>query len=447
MQELIEIGTFSKKTQNELDKLIRIAKNYSDYTTISESLFLDVIHSINEDKENIPILKKYLLDEGVTLISDDNEDDYGADGDNDSELGKITPFDTSRIDISPKPLTIDSILARLENDEIDLLPEFQRRSDLWNTQQKSMLIESLLLRIPLPAFYFDGSDNNIWVVIDGLQRLCALKAFFIGSRDEKGNLSKMALSNMEFLTDFNGVTIDDMPRTYIRRMRETQVTAYIINPGAPIKLKYNIFKRINTGGLKLEPQEIRHALYQGYATKFLVELANLDAFKETTGYSVKTERMQDREYVLRFIAFYEQSHSKYEGSIDSFLNDAMEIINKKYDPKKNIGYADRTKNLFIDVLTTSSQIFDKFAFRRMPDILKRRTLSKALFETWTTCLAKLSKDERKSLVSKKDVLLSKYMDMYNEKEFTDSLGSAKITSVTRRFEKIQELIDEVIKND
>jgi hypothetical protein len=441
------MNALSNKTQNELNKLINIAKNYSEYATISESLFLDVIHSINEDNENISILKRYLLDEGVTLTSDDNEDDYGVDGDSNPELEKITPFDTSRIDISPKPLTIDSILARLENDEIDLLPEFQRRSDLWNAQQKSMLIESLLLRIPLPAFYFDGSDNSVWVVIDGLQRLCALKAFFIGNRDEKGNLSKMALSGMEFLTDLNGTTIDDMPRAYIRRMRETQVTAYIINPGAPIKLKYNIFKRINTGGLKLEPQEIRHALYQGYATKFLAELANLDKFRETTGYSVKTERMQDREYILRFIAFYEQGHLKYEGSIDSFLNDAMEIINKKYDPKKTPNYAEETKIVFIDVLTTSSQIFDKFAFRRMPDILKRRTLSKALFETWTTCLAKLSKDERKYLVLNKGVLISKYMDMYNEKEFTDSLGSAKITSVTRRFEKIQELIDEVIKND
>ncbi len=150
----------------------------------------------------------------------------------------------------------------------------------------------------MPAFYFDGSDNSKWIVIDGLQRLTALKEFFVNKT--------LKLSGLEFLTDLNGAGVDDMPRSYIRRMNETQVITYIINPGAPVNLKYNIFKRINTGGLELEPQEIRLALYQGFATEYLKTLANEKIFKEATGYSVKTDRMLDREICFQTYAGFQQ---------------------------------------------------------------------------------------------------------------------------------------------
>ncbi len=422
----------SEKYKKDLDKLVNIAKNYRD-GTLSNSLFIDVMSSQENFGENIELCKEYLRENRILVVDDADEVEEMTDETNYAEL--IKPYDTTQIDISPKPLSLDMIIARLENDEIDLMPDFQRKAGLWSPEQKSQLIESLLLRIPLPAFYFDGSNNSKWVVIDGLQRLTALKEFFV---DEEHRLK---LQGLEFLKELNGATIEDMPRSYVRRMKETQVITYIINPGAPINLKYNIFKRINTGGLELEPQEIRHALYQGFAVRYLKELASLEDFKQATGYSIKTDRMLDREFVLRFLTFYRLGVSEYKGSVDLFLNAGMEKLNSKEFQEIE---AESTKKKFIRVLNVSLEIFGKFAFRRIPDLGKRRPISKALFETWTSVLAECSEDKLYSLVKRKNKLLERYMTMCSEdSEFIDSIGSGKVSSVKKRFEKIEYLVKEM----
>lgn len=423
----------SERYKKDLDKLINIAQNYRE-GTISNSLFIDVLSSQQNFEDNIELCREYLKENNI-LVVDDDEVEEMTDEISYTEL--IKPYDTTQIDISPKPLSLDMIISRLENEEIDLMPDFQRKAGLWSQEQKSQLIESLLLRIPLPAFYFDGSNNSKWVVIDGLQRLTALKEFFV---DEE---PKLKLQGLEFLKELNGATIDDMPRSYVRRMKETQVITYIINPGAPINLKYNIFKRINTGGLELEPQEIRHALYQGFAVQYLKELANLEEFKRATGYSVKTDRMLDREFVLRFLTFYRLGVLEYKGSIDLFLNAGMEMLNCKEFEEID---AEPIKKQFIRVLDVSWKIFGKFAFRRMPEFGKRRPISKALFETWTSVLAECSQYELDSLVERKKELVEKYRIMCSEDgEFLDSIGSGKVSSVKKRFEKIETLVKEIIK--
>lgn len=426
--------TFNNKTQEEINRLIEIGKKYRD-NRLSESLLSDVLQSLKNDHETMEKVKKFLLSQGIEVVPslfdvEEMEDDEVAESGN-----QIKPYDPSQIDISPKNQSLDLLLNRVENEEIDLMPDFQRKAGLWAPKQKSQLIESLVLRIPLPAFYFDGTDNDKWIVIDGLQRLTALKEFFIDKT--------LRLTGLEFLKDLEGLGCDDMPKVYLRRMKETQVICYIINPGAPINLKYNIFKRINTGGLHLEPQEIRHALYQGFATNYLKKLSDNDTFKRVTGYSVPTDRMMDREFVLRFIAFYELGVDKYDGIVDDFLNNAMALINKKYN--NNPTYADALEQKFLFVLEISEKIFGRFAFRRMPDKEKRRTISKALFETWTAVLAKHSNEELDKLVLNREYLVEKYMPMFTEdEEFYNSIGSGKIYSVRKRFEKIESLVSEVL---
>lgn len=426
--------TFNNKTQEEINRLIEIGKKYRD-SVLSESLLSDVLQSLKNDPETMEKTKKFLLSQGIKVVPSFFDIEEMEDDEPDDTENQIKPYDPSQIDISPKNQSLDLLLNRVENEEIDLMPDFQRKAGLWAPKQKSQLIESLILRIPLPAFYFDGTDNDKWIVIDGLQRLTALKEFFIDKT--------LRLTGLEFLKDLEGLGCDDMPKVYLRRMKETQVICYIINPGAPINLKYNIFKRINTGGLHLEPQEIRHALYQGFATQYLKKLSDNDTFKRVTGYSVPTDRMMDREFVLRFIAFYELGVDKYDGIVDDFLNAAMALINKKY--KNDPTYAADLEQKFLFVLETSEKIFGRFAFRRMPDTEKRRTMSKALFETWTVVLAKHSNEELDKLVLKREYLVEKYMPMFTEdEEFYNSIGSGKIYSVRKRFEKIERLVAEVL---
>ena len=210
------------------------------------------------------------------------------------------------------------------HDELEFHSDFQRRAGLWSNKQKSQLIESMMLNIPLPAFYFDASDNNKWVIIDGLQRLTAIKEFAF----EKN----MQLSDMEFLTDLNEMTFDELPRSLRRRIEETEITAFIVNPATPPNVKYNIFKRINTGGLVLEPQEIRNALFYGPSTHYLKELSACNAFVSATGGSIRFERMQDREFCLRYVAFTALPLDEYK-DLDEWLNRSMLFLNRLDDEK------------------------------------------------------------------------------------------------------------------
>ena len=172
----------------------------------------------------------------------------------------------------------------------------------------------------MPAFYFDASDEDRWLVIDGLQRVTTLKEFIVDK--------SLKLKELEFFPELNGCLYDKLPRAFQRRIDETVINVYLVNPSTPANVKYNIFKRINTGGLELEPQEIRNALFQGNSTRFLKECASMQCFITATGGSVKSERMLDREFVLRYVSFCYLNLDHYTGNIDDFLNLGMKFLNR-----------------------------------------------------------------------------------------------------------------------
>ncbi len=352
--------------------------------------------------------------------------------DTSSEERIIKPFDPSLIRVDTRPMTIDLLRKRIEYQELDLAPDFQRKGGIWKVEAESRLIESMLIRIPLPAFYMDATNDDKWLVVDGLQRLTTLKRFIIDK--------SLRLRGMEFLTQFEGKTFDELPRNYQRRITETQVTVYLIEKGTPNEVKFNIFRRINTGGLPLSAQEIRHALKQGEATKFLAQLADSDIFKRAVDYGISDNRMADRECVLRYLAFTITPYLMYDRDFDGFLNNAMDQINEMSGQQRT-----HLRQRFERAMVLARELFGKDAFRKRYKMgAPRQPINKPLFETWTVNFNQLSDVQAEELKVKKDELESKFISLMNspdsrfDEAVSYSTGDAK--KVRLRFEAIEQLI-------
>jgi len=353
------------------------------------------------------------------------------------ESGAITkPFDPKDIDITTKQLSLDNLIKRLKFEEIDFFADFQRLPDLWDKVKQSRLIESILLRLPLPAFYFDGSDDQKWEVIDGLQRLSTIDNFVVKQT--------LRLKELEYLTQFEDYTFNELPRELQRRIEEANVTVYIVNIGTPDDVKFNIFKRINTGGLILTPQEIRHALNQGIPAKYIKELARVDSFKKLIGKAISNTRMEDRDFVTRFVAFYLTDYRQYQPDLDTFMNKAMKKIGKIDKESRQ-----KMKSDFIMSMESANQLFGRYAFRKFYNLNhknKRNPINKALFDTVSVNLAKLKESKIELLISQKLLFLNRFIILMNAEIFNKSITSATgdKNAVIRRFNFIEQLINSVI---
>jgi len=342
-------------------------------------------------------------------------------------------FDPRDIDIVVKQFSLYQIIRRLEQNEIMLDNYFQRRNDLWDTVKQSRFIESILIRIPLPSFYFAevGGNNHdsIWQVIDGLQRISTLRNFFV----EK----TLTLNGLEFLPEYNGYSINSMPVELIRRIEDSYITAHIIGTNTPDQIKYIIFDRINTGGLKLSSQEMRHALYQGVAVDFLQRLVDKEMFKQATDFSISPRRMLDQEYVNRFVAFYLNLDS-YDGHMEAFLNQALEDL-KATDENKRFQIEDG----FDKAMHFSFHVFRENAFRKNVNMInKRPAINKALFECVAVNFAKANPITLERIRLQRHRFLDQFRVLLNETMFYESItsGTSKRDKVIYRFRKIDELI-------
>jgi hypothetical protein len=346
------------------------------------------------------------------------------------------PFDPREIRIETKTLTVDLLVRRIKAGEIDLSPDFQREAGLWTKGAMSRLIESLLVRIPLPAFYMDATEDDHWLVVDGLQRLTVLKRFI--------SEQSLALGELEFLTQFHDKTFGQLPRAMQRRLEETQVTVYLIQPGTPPQLKFNIFKRINTGGLPLSPQEIRHALNQGPAAELLKNLAAEPDFQRVAGRFIRNQRMTDRECALRFLAFVITPYRNYRTSdLDGFLNEHMALLNKMTEEGR-VALSER----FLRAMRIAWDLFEDDAFRkRYKPGDNRKPINKALFEVWSVAIDKEEDDSVTKLVQQRQRLLEGFVDLMNDREFDAAIsqGTGDPRRVQLRFSKIEQLTKQVLE--
>ena len=367
------------------------------------------------------------------------------------------PYDPSRIEIQTLTPTIDLLMSRLREGMIDLAPDFQRRAGIWSDEQQSRLIESLLLRIPIPSFYVaelaDSSwvADSSWAIVDGIQRLTAIARFI--APDALSGMAVLSakpplrLRGLEYLQkEFEGKGYQDLTGRLQIRLRETQVVVHSIRPGTPEAVKFNIFARLNTGGLALTRQEIRHALIPGPARELLASLALSTEFKSATGGRVPDARMADREMVLRFLAFRLTPPDEFRSNqeFDQFLAQAMHGINRLSAVQQS-----ELADSFLDAMTAAEEIFGWYTFRkRYPGQTRRSPVNKALFEAVGVNLAQLTAEERAELVQSSGVVVEQFQELMTDPSFDRSIsvGTGDRLKVATRFAAVQRLFHGVLSS-
>ncbi len=345
----------------------------------------------------------------------------------------MKPFNPSDIDIVVEPKSLDALIERIKHNDIDMNTDFQRHAELWNNNKMSKLIESILIRFPLPAFYFDASEDDNWLIVDGLQRLSTIRKFVIDK--------KLKLSGLEFLTNLNGKNYDALHRKYTRRIKECPVTVYLIKPGTPAEVKYSIFRRINTGGLTLNNQEIRNAMAKPKDREFLEELATQECMIAMMGDLSK--RMADQELVLRFWAFYKFDYfdKKNKKAIATFLDKAMDEIKESDE-----AYRQNVREAFIKSITRCHSLLGENAFEKEPsDSGAKKRKNTTLFEVWMVSLGKLDEGTINKLEKNKNEFKQKSRELLKDTEFFNVItySTQKEDHVKIRYKKVNELINEV----
>lgn len=349
--------------------------------------------------EDLEILNEKLDSILLDLIETEQQ---GTEDSESSQEIEIQPFNPEDIKVHAKQFSLRLIFDMIKEDDIDLTPDFQRNV-VWSNFNKSRLIESILLRIPLPMFYFAEEPDGRITIVDGLQRLTTIKEFME---------NKFPLKNLEYLEESCGGRYYSnegqkrgLEKKYFRWFNQTQFSVNVIDPTSPPKVKYDIFRRINTGGKPLNNQEIRNCLAGKGLRSILRRMANLKEFKKATNNSIRSRRMDDQEVALRFILFHkiydtEENIEAYNGYMESSLNDMTESL-------RNSSEAELEKYLFLfskAMQNAEYLIGSKFAFRKIrPKDLepgaRKQLINKALF---VSCSVLLSYYEPEVIIEEND---------------------------------------------
>ena len=307
---------------------------------------------------------------------DEGAIEFEGEGDDDLKLTSSPHPHPMGIDthvrIAKNQSSVFELIRRVDRGDLVLSPDFQRK-DVWKRKDRSELIESILIGIPIPLIYLFEDEKGVRQIIDGKQRITALKKFLNND---------FVLSKLLMLPELEGKKFDDLDSVLQAKLEDYQLHTYVIQPPTPEHVKFNIFERVNRSGVKLNKQEMRHALYLGKATDLIQELAESNEFKLATGKNVKPKRMRDCYLVLRFIGFYLLKTDQLEGityrsDIDDFLASVMQFLNTRASD----ALIEKVKSFCLAGMNNVYQTLGNQAFRFESEAGKnRRPVNMGLFE-------------------------------------------------------------------
>jgi Protein of unknown function DUF262 len=299
---------------------------------------------------------------------------------------------------------------------IDLSPEYQRRFR-WDATRQSKLIESFLMNVPVPPIFLNEDAYGQYSVIDGKQRLNTVYEFLRG---------RLQLKDLEIFSDINGSNFDNLPSRLqtVIRTRPT-LRAVIILRQSDEDVKFEVFQRLNTGGVRLNPQEIRNSTYTGPLNNLILDLSTQKQFHRLLGIKNKEQsaiyqEMRDAEFVLRFFTFRD-SWQTFSGGMKRQMDRFM--ANNRYAPTD---FLSELKSDFLRAITTVELCFGEHAFQRwLPErkVWKRQVLA-SLYDAQMFACREYSPEKVKS---KQDRILASLQQLFLDKEFRRSIDAATNT--------------------
>ena len=362
---------------------------------------------------------------GTSALAAVVEEVEGVGSPEDSGLGGEYPLDTMMIRTESR--TVHDVLRRIDRGDFIMDPDFQR-DFIWDERKQSKLIESVLMRIPLPVFYIAENSDGKLVVVDGLQRLSTFQNFATG---------KLRLRLPE-RPELNGKLFAEIDRKLQNRIEDCNLTLYVIDSKAPERARLDIFDRVNSG-VPLTRQQMRNSLYMGPATRFLKEQAEQELFLKATGGSLNRGRMRDREFINRFCGFLLFALDDYRGDMDLFLSQTLQRMNA-------LGTED-LKNLSLRLntgLANNYKLFDRYAFRKhTAERQGRRGFINA--SLWDVMATGLSRYDESQVNSSEARLRTEFYRLLDDPDFNDAitLGTNQTNRVKLRFQMANQMFREV----
>lgn len=361
---------------------------------------------------------------GLESTAINEEQIEGLDADEDASLGEY-PIDT--VLIRTESRTVHDVLRRIESGSFIMDPDFQREF-IWQEDKQSKLIESVLMRIPLPVFYLAEDSQGRMIVVDGLQRLSTFKRFV-------DNKLSLKLPKQE---ELNKKKFNNLSPKLQNRVEDCNLILYVIDAKVPGRARLDIFERVN-GGEPLTRQQMRNCLFMGNATRFLKNEAKTPIFKKATGGSLRSSTMRDREFINRFCAFKILPISAYRGDMDDFLAEALKKMNEE-----SFEYIDNLSVQFRKSMENNIVVFGEHAFRKHGKGQFGRNVINA--SLWDVMSVHLSEYPKELVQERADELRTVFFQLMKDWNFEEAVSKATngTSRVKYRFMRIHEEFRKVL---
>lgn len=359
-----------------------------------------------------------VIDERMLGLSEEwiEVQSQGLETDNEEQFVSRKPgYGPKDIIVNSDSYSLSDLLRMVELGDIEIAPRFQRHF-VWDKTRQSRLIESIFLGLPLPAIYLSEYDDGRMTIVDGLQRISTIRDF------EKNELR---LCNMEYFDFFNGKSFQELNLSDLQRRRfyRTQITCFKIDYRSPSQLKYDLFRRLNTGGKALNDQEIRNCLSRSAVQDALYQMISSSEFKKATCGSIKDTRMAAQESALRFICFYNLYMDSvklegYDGNMSHTLDLCVEKMNEASKSE-----LDNYVTLFRDSMNTAYDLFGEYSFRKVKsDYLSARksSINKSLLLAIVVLLAANDEYRNQKRVTNLTAELANMLEQ--DKYFSDAIS-------------------------